>query len=105
MAVERVERASRVGDCVNLWAVLKEHLAESVSERFDVSECMAAFSTAVDENRVAVAAIFLDHGVKINTAHVRAATEKKHCEMLQLFLDHGWDINQPLGRLSPPALE
>ncbi|KAB8356452.1 hypothetical protein FH972_024035 [Carpinus fangiana] len=95
-----VQRATQNGDCAGVRAALA-----AAGDDLEIVSCTAALADAVQGNHVSVAAILLEHGLKLQTSHLRTAVQGRRFEMLQMFLGHGWEINRPLGKSTPPALD
>ncbi len=63
-----------------------------------------ALNAAVINDHPLIAGYLLSQGLRVNIHLVQIAIYMKSCKMLQIFLDYGWNINEPIERVTPPAL-
>lgn len=101
---EQVQAASAFGDLHAVKAAVEQWNKHSYNPELK-RRFHAGLSAAIENNHGPVVSYLLFQGVDMNGLDFAWATKKKLYPMLQLLLDRGWDINTPMGRIEPPALQ
>ena len=99
---EQVRAASASGDLAAVKAAFEQWNTHNPGWKRRFHDGLSA---AIENNHLPVVSYLLSQGVDLMDLDFAQATKKKSYPMLQLLLDRGWDINAPMGRIEPPALQ
>jgi hypothetical protein len=80
------------------------HGPHPVTGQFDLNIFGTSLAEAIIHKQPHIVSYLFNMRVGRPSEFVTTACQASSAGIFQVFLHYGWDINQPVGRLDPPAL-
>ena len=108
MDIEQVTNASAAGQLNEVHRLLSKYISMQLPDvetgQIDLRLFSPALSAAVTNHHKTIVSYLLFMRLPLTCLPTTEAIRTKSSSIFQTFLDYGWDINEPMSRITPPAL-